>query len=148
MTTSAAASIPPLLPPPATSRKAPEPSRMFACNNFHHIFISCNYTTIYLWRVNSRYFAFKTKALPALGICSSAEPMENSVFCKHILVIERPNNFREQLHQLSILIALHLNFVYQLQLKLPIRAEGIQQLCPCFHLHFKFLTNSLDNNEH
>lgn len=72
--------------------------------------------------------------IPALRVCSFTEPMEDGVLSKHILVVQRPYNFGEKLHQLSILITLHLDFVDKFQLKFPCATEGIQQLCPCFHL--------------
>ena len=81
--------------------------------------------------------------IPALGVCSFAEPVKNGVFCQYILFIERPHNLREQLHELSILIALHLNFVHEFQLKFPIGAESIQQCRPCFHLYHKKLTPTI-----
>lgn len=61
--------------------------------------------------------------------------MKNGVFSKDILFIQRPDNVREEFHELSIFVALHLDFVYQLQLKLPTGAEGVQKFRPCFHLH-------------
>jgi len=75
--------------------------------------------------------------IPALRVCSFTEPKEYGVLSQYILVVQRPNNFGEELHQLSILIALHLNFVDKFQLKFPCAAEGIQQFCPSFHLSEK-----------
>lgn len=61
--------------------------------------------------------------------------MKNCIFSQYILVIERSNNLREQLHKFSILIALHLYFVHQFQLEFPTSTECIQQFCPSFYLH-------------
>lgn len=72
--------------------------------------------------------------IPALRVCSFTEPKEYGVLSQYILVIQRSYNLREKLHQLSILITLHLNFVDEFQLKFPCATEGIQQFCPCFHL--------------
>lgn len=81
--------------------------------------------------------ASRNKCLPALEVCSFLEPVKNGIFCQNILVIQRPHNLREQLHQFSILVALDLDFVHEFQFKLSSGAESIQQFCPFFHLHKK-----------
>lgn len=144
MVSSAAPSLPlPLLP--ASSRMAPGPSQRFVCTNADQRLQHSQYTK--RKRYFSRYLGGFSSSLnlsksvegewdpiPALRVGSFTKPVKDGVLCKHILVIERSYDLREQLHQLGILIALNLYLVHQLQLKLPIDTESIQKLSPCLYL--------------
>lgn len=72
--------------------------------------------------------------IPALVVGPLTEPVEDGIFSKHILLVQWPHKPREQLHQLSVLIALSLHFVHKLQLKFPVCTENMQKLCPHFDL--------------
>lgn len=123
-------------PLPANSQTAPIPSQTFAYNNTPQSFTK----RLILIKINN--LIFQSIILPALGVAPFAVPMENSVFSKHIKLVQRPHYLWKHFHQLCILIALHLYFVHQLHLHFPVAAERVQKRCPCLHLYHHHTNNN------